>query len=258
MSTICQNSGTCVEGEGGATTCVCPSGFSGATCEVDQNFCVLTSCQNGGSCVELRGAETACSCLAGFTGEQCEEDINTFCQLDMCRNGGMCVEGRGVETACNCVPGYTGPICETDIDYCLPSTCKNGGTCVDGAGRNTSCLCPQDFTGPMCSTRLEAPTVPCPAEVDVNWMLSYAETQPGVTVTRQCSDILGPGTMSEGKEEFTSFAPQLNLICRCDVEDLSWGWRMGGGGYLCLQAARNPASCNGRMYLCAIMRSVCL
>ena len=159
---------------------------------------MTTTCQNGGSCVDLLGTETACICAAGFSGERCQEDINTFCQLDMCRNGGTCIEGRGTLTACSCAPGYTGPTCETDLDYCLPSTCRNGGTCVEGPGRSTSCLCPQDITGPMCSTLIEAPPVPCPAEVDASWMLSYAETQPGATVMHQCSDILGPGTMSEG------------------------------------------------------------
>ena len=217
-----------MEGIGNFTSCTCPHGFSGTDCGLDLDFCTPTTCENGGTCIELRGNSTSCNCVAGFSGENCEQDLD-FCQPITCLNSGTCLEGRGTVTMCDCAPGYAGSSCEVDVDYCSSSSCRNGGTCVEGPGRTTSCQCLQDFSGPMCSTRREAPSVPCPAQVEPTWMLSYPETQPGETVMHQCSEIQNSGTMSGMVEELKNI-PRFSSA----LATLLFAGSMGSTSRVCL------------------------
>ena len=57
----CRNGATCH----GAGRCLCPSGFVGADCSIDQ--CDVLECQNGGSCVN-----GSCVCPAGVIGANCD------------------------------------------------------------------------------------------------------------------------------------------------------------------------------------------
>ena len=69
-----KGSGT-VEDFGPNFTCKCQSGFTGALCETDLNFCQPDTCQNGGTCVEGIGLTTSCRCEAGFTGQDCSNTV---------------------------------------------------------------------------------------------------------------------------------------------------------------------------------------
>ena len=57
----CQNGGLCDNGG-----CVCPTGYSGARCEIYEP-CMTITCMNGGTCVDGK-----CNCPLGFEGQYCE------------------------------------------------------------------------------------------------------------------------------------------------------------------------------------------
>lgn len=68
----CTNGGTC-RLDVAAAVCDCPSGFSGARCEVNNNDCPADACEPGGTCVD--GVNSwSCSCPPGLTGDRCEID----------------------------------------------------------------------------------------------------------------------------------------------------------------------------------------
>ena len=53
------------------TTCDCAPGFTGTNCSLDLDFCTPSTCLNGGTCVEGYGTETLCMCAKEFSGPNC-------------------------------------------------------------------------------------------------------------------------------------------------------------------------------------------
>ena len=53
------------------TTCDCATGFSDTNCSSDLHFCMNSTCVNGGTCIEGYGMETSCICTKDFTGPDC-------------------------------------------------------------------------------------------------------------------------------------------------------------------------------------------
>ena len=53
------------------TTCDCAACFTGVNCGLDLNFCTPCTCLNGGTCIEGYGTETACMCTEDFIGPHC-------------------------------------------------------------------------------------------------------------------------------------------------------------------------------------------
>uniref|UniRef100_A0A8C4R715 EGF-like domain-containing protein n=1 Tax=Eptatretus burgeri TaxID=7764 RepID=A0A8C4R715_EPTBU len=51
--------------------CICPLGFRGFLCELQEHSCVTTLCQNGGRCLDTAAGQV-CHCLPGFQGIFCE------------------------------------------------------------------------------------------------------------------------------------------------------------------------------------------
>ncbi len=49
-------------------TCVCPEGYSGASCQIEENTCTIV-CENSGTVT----SDCTCDCDAGFTGEFCDQ-----------------------------------------------------------------------------------------------------------------------------------------------------------------------------------------
>ena len=66
FSVICSYGGTCVNSYGGFS-CVCPSGFSGRTCDENIDDCVGVDCGNG-RCFDLVNDYT-CICNDGWSGK---------------------------------------------------------------------------------------------------------------------------------------------------------------------------------------------
>ena len=86
---LCQNGGTCIEGD-----CDCPDGFSGVNCEIA--LCFGVDCING----DCDPQTQTCKCNPNYYGEGC--DI-------------LCVNGEFANGDCNCSEGYEGITCETEI-----------------------------------------------------------------------------------------------------------------------------------------------
>ncbi|XP_076083976.1 uncharacterized protein LOC143054804 [Mytilus galloprovincialis] len=86
-------------------TCQCPTGFSGASCEVTP--CSSFPCLYNGTC-SITDSTYTCSCKSDTTGNQCQ---TTPCYSSPCQNNGMC-SFNGTSYQCKCNNGYSGPNCE--------------------------------------------------------------------------------------------------------------------------------------------------
>lgn len=70
----CQNQGMCRERgpKPDDYDCICRSGYSGRTCEIQEDLCEkVKPCKNGAECVGA-GSTYRCYCPKGFTGPSCE------------------------------------------------------------------------------------------------------------------------------------------------------------------------------------------
>jgi hypothetical protein len=68
----CSGNSICVPGATSDTrSCLCPPGYTGASCNVDINECQSSPCRNGHPCVNSAGSFT-CECGLGYYGTFCE------------------------------------------------------------------------------------------------------------------------------------------------------------------------------------------
>ncbi|CAJ0573858.1 unnamed protein product, partial [Mesorhabditis spiculigera] len=180
---VCMNEGRCRNRD----KCTCPSGWSGATCEVDLciGYCKMGSwcvhnttspnglecrcrdvdknpaggkcspicaqrrnwCKNGGECVDLPDYSSYCQCPPKWGGPRCEEPRG--CD-DFCAQSSQCVDRNVTHWECRCSRGFSGDRCDT-FDGCSPP-CQNGGTCRrDGKSNNGVCQCPKGLGTNDCS-----------------------------------------------------------------------------------------------------------
>ncbi|XP_041475008.1 protein eyes shut homolog [Lytechinus variegatus] len=125
-------------------TCVCPSSFSGAVCEV-QDFCSVDPCPAGVPCINLQDTF------------ECDH-----CATDVCLNGATCLPSTSSSLGyeCQCREGFTDLDCSVNIDDCLPTSCDNGGTCIDQVN-GFSCVCLEQFSGPTCQSSSSCDTLDC-------------------------------------------------------------------------------------------------
>lgn len=66
----CANGATCLDGVN-RFSCLCPTGFSGRFCTVNQDDCASRPCLNDGRCLDRAGG-FRCICQPGYTGATCE------------------------------------------------------------------------------------------------------------------------------------------------------------------------------------------
>ena len=73
----CLNGGICIDGVN-SFTCECEDGYSGETCEINDDDCDPNPCLNGGTCTDGVNMFT-CDCTDYFTGEICETGEHKYC-----------------------------------------------------------------------------------------------------------------------------------------------------------------------------------
>ena len=70
---------------------MCPSGYTGSTCQINANACLSSPCHSSATCMDKAGGYE-CVCAAGYTGVNCDLEINDCGPLNPCRNGGTCLD----------------------------------------------------------------------------------------------------------------------------------------------------------------------
>ncbi|XP_069577733.1 protein jagged-1a-like [Brachyistius frenatus] len=157
-SGLCLNGGSCAETDQGFE-CRCAPGWTGPSCSINVDECLVNPCSHGGTCHDLINA-FKCTCPPQWTGKTCLIDANE-CGDSPCINASSCRNLIG-GYFCECLPGWTGQNCDiTKNSSCLPSPCENGGTCV--ADKNSfSCVCKEGWKGATCRHNMnECQSSPC-------------------------------------------------------------------------------------------------
>ncbi|KAG8182639.1 hypothetical protein JTE90_018475 [Oedothorax gibbosus] len=128
--------------------CQCPSGFSGSTCQNQQDPCLPNPCSSGSTC-HKEGTTFRCACAPQFEGKHCDVPRKESCTSSVCKNGGTCQESPNGGFFCLCRPGFKGLVCEQTADACRPNRCLNGATCVS-ENLGYHCLCASNYFGKHC------------------------------------------------------------------------------------------------------------
>ncbi|CAF0875504.1 unnamed protein product [Adineta steineri] len=108
----CQNNGTCINNTFDSYICLCPSGFNGTYCELDQRPCILHTCLYDGQCNETSNNTFKCTCANGWDGINCESMVN-LCDSSPCMNNAVC-QPTVLNYTCKCLGDnfYSGRHCE--------------------------------------------------------------------------------------------------------------------------------------------------
>ncbi|CAF1129874.1 unnamed protein product [Adineta steineri] len=109
----CQNNGNCTDDN--TTTygyiCLCPFGFNGINCELDNQLCKPHICLNHGECNETSNTTFDCLCDNGWEDRHCESMTN-YCSNITCENSAIC-RPLLLNYTCECLSNnYYGRHCE--------------------------------------------------------------------------------------------------------------------------------------------------
>eukprot|EP00105_Crassostrea_gigas_P016588 XP_011434026.1 PREDICTED: fibrillin-2-like isoform X1 [Crassostrea gigas] len=134
-----QNTQSCNNVDG---SCICKTGWKGATCTDNINECLNSSiCPLNSNCTDSPGSYS-CDCIAGYSlaGGQCVECSGTTYGLNcasQCKcnfsNTRACDKSDGT---CICNVGWQGVSCSEDILECTidPNICGANATCTEQSG----------------------------------------------------------------------------------------------------------------------------
>jgi Notch 1 len=108
-------SGTCLNNIA-SFSCLCPIGWTGISCEIDINECLLPLiCHPNATCINTLGSYR-CVCPPWLTDMNCYTPID-LCLSNPCRNNGVCAYVYGGSIVCRCPPGFTGVLCEVNYGH---------------------------------------------------------------------------------------------------------------------------------------------
>ncbi len=196
---FCVAAGRCID-EFSGFRCVCPTGYSGETCEENNNDCSLRPCLNGGTCVD-RVNDFECKCVPGFVGPLCQENVDD-CLNRPCANGGTCHDQVN-DFQCDCAPGFASKDCRVNINECEAHPCLNGGTCYDQVN-DYECTCPQGYYGKICEFTQDMINSVTWSQGDVN-----TKGQTPTTLKPTTKDI----TLVTGEDSVVTMQQLLLIIC---------------------------------------------
>jgi hypothetical protein len=75
--------------------------------------------------MDLAGVGFSCKCTAQWSGPTCQIKVNQ-CLLNPCINGACFPSAFTPFYACTCQNGYTGQNCDIVVDNCAGKPCKTG------------------------------------------------------------------------------------------------------------------------------------
>ena len=136
----CSSHGYCSDSTG--ASCVCDTGYVGATCNETAVACGFRRCTVGhGVCV---ADGVACDCEPGWTGAACAVPAQE-CRARLCSGKGDCGH---IKPSCACDVGTTSANCA--------STACNTSQTMYGTS-DGRCVCKDGFTGTWCETSVCGP-----------------------------------------------------------------------------------------------------
>lgn len=147
LEEMCSNGGTCVVDPTNQSgyKCLCEPQFSGPTCLINLDSCVLNPCPRNHRCVN-RGTTYECVCIDGVScspltfaslvlslsphTKLSSQLIQSPCTTMPCLHNGTCIHTEPFKYECKCRFGYSGRNCER-IESCLikPDVCNFNGVC---------------------------------------------------------------------------------------------------------------------------------
>eukprot|EP01051_Picozoa_sp_SAG22_P000958 SAG22_NODE_32_length_27675_cov_12.130119_3_plen_2571_part_00 len=194
---------TCTNGDN-AFSCTCSTGFSGPTCEIQQDPCDpavnAAPCGGAGACTALTTTTWECACNTGYEGETCQTCSDSYvrdgqlCVDDPCAPvnpcranysgtelvGGTCAFTTGTGSRCSCTLGFSGSTCGV-FDPCTAGYCDN-----------------DELTPPDTKVYSMALAVPCEEASGAAWQTGFSadlagllSITSGVTIDSDRIQVLG-------------------------------------------------------------------
>merc|ERR1719334_601258 len=116
--------------EVGQPVCSCVLGWTGDSCEIEDDDYIAVECVNG--FVRTIGDNFVCSCESGWQGDSCSEAIIDYhpCSDVDCNNQGYCLLDEDSKASCNCDGGYSGDQCQHQDSACSDDYLMNLASAV--------------------------------------------------------------------------------------------------------------------------------
>ena len=153
----------------GTFACVCPPGYEGDDCTIDEDECASSPCLHDGNCTDSIDG-FACACSADWAGDRCQTNAACAAQSDPCNDHGGCSAAASPTDLfeCACDAGWSGATCDFDIEECASEPCGNRGVCTDQLRDDNvtadtfHCACEDGWHGERCRLDTdECANTPC-------------------------------------------------------------------------------------------------